>query len=113
MDNVYCKAKCPQCGAVLEDLVLYTEPPIHIAKCPECGFEKRIREIPRPPLGCKPYWVHIPERIKELCGAIERYSTEPDNHDKIDEWVREIELLNDMLDNMRFVENINKKQKQD
>lgn len=35
---------CPQCGADLEDLALTINPPIHIKRCPKCGWKYEERE---------------------------------------------------------------------
>lgn len=93
---MYEKAKCPMCGATLQELVLSADPPVHLAKCPECGFEKRVEPQKKQPLGCAPYYINISARICELCEAIKRYSTEKDKHNLIKLWAAEIQYLNEM-----------------
>lgn len=106
----YYKAKCPSCGATLEYVVLTCNPPIHIARCPECGFEKNVdpfdteKQPEKPPIGCKPYYVAISERIGELCEAIRRCAGEKEKHNQVKLWVNEIHLLNEMDRILRRVE---------
>ena len=45
----------------------------------------------------KPYYVHISNRISELCEAISRKAETNDlNHNKIRLWLKEIALLNEV-----------------
>lgn len=105
MENVYEKAKCPKCGEPLIDFVLTVDPPIHVAKCPECGFEKRVEPYKgKPPVGCSPYYVSISARICELCEAIKRKSTENGKHNQIKLWATEILYLNEMDRDLKRVE---------
>lgn len=67
------------------------------ASMPEYAAEK-------PPLGCKPYYIHIAARIQELCEAIERNTVEKDRHNRIQLWLKEIWLLNEMDRNLRYEE---------
>ena len=92
----YEKTKCPKCGATLQNVVLTVEPPIHLAKCPECGFEKRVEPYGKPPLGCSPYYVNISARICDLCDAIKRHATGTGTHNKVLLWAKEIIYLNEM-----------------
>lgn len=66
------------------------------AKCPECGFEKRVEPQKKQPLGCAPYYVRISERVQELTGAIRRNIAEPKKHNQIKLWAAEIQYLNEM-----------------
>ena len=50
----------------------------------------------KPPIGCRPYYVNISERICELCESIKRYSTERGKHNQIKLWATEILCLNEM-----------------
>ena len=61
----------------------------------------------KPPIGCKPYYVAIPERIDELCDAIKTYASVPDGHNNVRLWCSEILLLNEMDRTLRY----NEKQK--
>lgn len=91
------KAKCPMCGKPMSGMVLTLDPPIYLAKCPECGFEKRVEPYKKkPPIGCRPYYVNISERICELCESIKRHSTENGKHNQIRLWATEILCLNEM-----------------
>lgn len=93
----YEKAKCPKCGTPMEGLVLTCDPPIHVARCPACGFEKSVEPYKdKPPIGCSPYYVNISARICELCEAIKRHSTEKGKHNQIKLWATEIIYLNEM-----------------
>lgn len=58
----------------------------------------------KPPIGCKPYYVAISERINELCDAIHRSTAERGNHNLLKLWVTEINLLNEMDRILRRVE---------
>lgn len=42
--------------------------------------------FPKPPLGARPYWVVVPERLANLCEAIKN-GTE---YDKMEEWAWEL-----------------------
>lgn len=91
------ETKCPKCGTPMAVLVLTVDPPIHLAKCPECGFEKRVEPYgEKPTMGCSPYYVNISARICELCESIKRYSTEKGKHNQIKLWATEILYLNEM-----------------
>ena len=50
----------------------------------------------RPPLGVSPYYIAIPNRIKELSEAIIRNRN--DTNGKIKEWAKEIVLLSDVME---------------
>ena len=63
-----------------------------------------MKELNRPTLGCKPYYVAISARITELCEAIKRNSTESGRHNNIKLWVAEIQYLNEMDRMLRRVE---------
>lgn len=53
----------------------------------------------KPPLGIYPYWIAYGERIKDLAGAIIRYSDRLTNEtDTIRLWAKEIEELCDVAD---------------
>lgn len=53
----------------------------------------------KPPLGIYPYWIVYGERIKDLAGAIIRYSDRlTDETDTIRLWANEIEELCDVAD---------------
>lgn len=67
------------------------------AKVPDLASEK-------PPIGCKPYYVHIAARIRELCGAIVRNAAEKDRHNQIRLWLKEIWLLNETDRELRHEE---------
>lgn len=58
----------------------------------------------KPPLGCKPYFIYIPARIRELCEAIERNAAEKDMHNRIRLWLKEIWLLNEVDRELRSEE---------
>lgn len=58
----------------------------------------------KPPLGCKPYFIHIPARIRKLCEAIERNAAEKDMHNRIRLWLKEIWLLNEVDRELRHEE---------
>ena len=102
--TMYEKAKCPMCGATLQELVLQADPPIHLAKCPDCGFENRVEPQEKPPIGCAPYYVRISERVQELTGAIRRNIAEPKKHNQIKLLAAEIQYLNEMDRMLRRVE---------
>ena len=67
------------------------------AKAPDHASKK-------PPLGCKPYYIHIAARIQELCEAIERNTVEKNRHNKIRLWLKEIWLLNEVDRELRSEE---------
>ena len=93
----YEEAKCPKCGTPMKEIVLTCDPPIHVAMCLECGFQKRVEPYgTKPPVGCSPYYVSISARICELCEAIKRYSTEKGKHNQIKLWAAEIMYLNEV-----------------
>lgn len=106
----YCKAKCPKCGATMEDVVLTCDQPFCIARCPVCNFKKIMEKIDKekhpekPPIGCKPYYVAISERIGELCEAIRRCAGEKEKHNQVKLWANEIHMLNEMDRMLRRVE---------
>lgn len=56
------------------------------------------------PIGCRPYYVSISSRIRELCGAIDRYASEKGKHNQIKLWAAEIQCLNEMDRILRRVE---------
>ena len=58
----------------------------------------------KPQIGCRPYYVSISSRIRELCGAIDRYASEKDKHNQVKLWAYEIMLLNEMDRTLRRVE---------
>ena len=58
----------------------------------------------KPPIGCKPYYVAISERIGELCEAIRRCAGEKEKHNQVKLWVNEIHLLNEIDRILRRVE---------
>lgn len=96
--------KCPKCGADLQGIFLTVLPPIHINKCPVCGYEEKDEPDKKPPLGCKPYYVAISERVDELCSAIGMNMAEAGKHNQVKLWVTEIILLNEMDRILRRVE---------
>ena len=50
----------------------------------------------KPPLGCKPYYISIPERIRELSQTIERNAESA----SVAVWAKEIELLSNVMREM-------------
>lgn len=50
----------------------------------------------KPPIGCKPYYVAISERVDELCKAIECSAAEAGKHNQVRLWITEVHLLNEM-----------------
>ena len=53
----------------------------------------------KPPLGVKPSWIAIPQRIRELAEAIVRCANDTSG-EKLDEWAYEIALLSKVQANM-------------
>ena len=53
----------------------------------------------KPPLGVKPSWIAIPQRIKELAEAIIRYKNDTSG-ELLDEWAYEIAQLSKINANM-------------
>lgn len=58
----------------------------------------------REPVGCKPYFVSIQDRICELCDAIKNYSAVPGKNDKVALWCKEILMLNEADRSLRYEE---------
>lgn len=72
---------------------------------PDFQMEERNKRMDRkPPLGCKPYYVVISERVDELCDAIRRSAGEKCKHNQVKLWTHEIHLLNEMDRMLRRVE---------
>ena len=63
-----------------------------------------MKELNRPMLGCKPYYVAISARICELCEAINRNAGAKGKHNNIKLWAAEIQYLNEMDRMLRRVE---------
>ena len=61
----------------------------------------------KPPLGCKPYYVAISERMSELCEAIDRNASEEERHNQTRLWITELHMLNEMDRMLRRVEKEN------
>lgn len=59
-----------------------------------------IGKYDKPPIGVKPWWIAIPERIAALSSAIERTSADPCKA-KVEEWTMEINLLTLLMQKMR------------
>lgn len=53
----------------------------------------------KPPLGVKPSWIAVPQRITALAEAIIRYANDTSG-EKIDEWAYEIALLSKVSEGM-------------
>lgn len=51
-----------------------------------------------PPIGIKPYWIAIPQRISDLSKAIDRYSASPNHGRLIQQWTTEITALNSVYE---------------
>lgn len=62
------------------------------------------QENRKPPLGCRPYYVAISERIRELSEAIGRYSSESGKSMQIQLWTEEIYMLNEIERRLRHRE---------
>lgn len=61
-------------------------------------------DLNKPPLGCKPYYVAISERMSELCEAIDRNASEEETHNQTRLWITELHMLNEMDRMLRRVE---------
>ena len=70
-------------------------------KCMMKDCEYAGGELSRPPLGCKPYFIAIPERIRQLTNAIESHAECTTGIVTI--WAREIELLSNVMREMEQV----------
>ena len=93
----YCKAKCPKCGTDMENYVVTCDPPIHLSRCPMCGFEKKVdpfvadEQPEKPPLGVTPADLAAWRRIANLADAIRRqYESQNGNAKLVKKWANEI-----------------------
>lgn len=59
----------------------------------------------RPPMGAKPYYVMISDRIRDLCMAmIRQLEADSMNHNQVKLWCKEILMLNEMDRTLRHEE---------
>lgn len=64
-------------------------------------MEKNSEPVERPLLGCRPYYVSIADRIKDLADAIRWQAETQCNTDMINLWAHEIELQCEMLQKLQ------------
>ena len=64
-------------------------------------MEKNSEPVEHPALGCRPYYVTIAERIKDLAEAIRWQAETQCNTDMINLWAHEIELQCEMLQKLQ------------
>lgn len=62
---------------------------------------RKSETVERPTLGCRPYYVTIAERIKDLAEAISWQAETQCNTDMINLWAHEIELQCEMLNKLQ------------
>ena len=63
----------------------------------------------KPPLGAKPSWIAIPERIQDLAEAIVRCKNDTSG-ELLDEWAYEIALLSRVNAKMSIFREVNQRQ---
>ena len=64
-------------------------------------MEKNSETVEHPLLGCRPYYVTIAERVKDLADAISWQAETQCNTDMINLWAHEIELQCEMLQKLQ------------
>ena len=62
---------------------------------------RKSETVERPVLGCRPYYVTIAERVKDLADAISWQAETQCNTDMINLWAHEIELQCEMLQKLQ------------
>ena len=103
----YCKEKCPKCGTDMDNYVLTCYPPIHLARCPMCGFEKKVdpfvadKQPEKLPFGVMPTELTAWSRIADLADAIRRQYESPNGNTKlVKKWANEITWQCTLIESM-------------
>lgn len=100
---------CLKCGADLETIEIFTDPPRYILRCPKCGFEKVVdhalnkdRQAKKPPLGVMPAELTAWSRIADLTDAIKRHCESTNGNEKlVRRWANEITWQCSIIESMK------------